>query len=567
MQKTWKILTAQTTRVEEVSRELNISGVCAQVLVNRGVASVAEARVFLSPRLSALTDPLEMESIKVAAARLLLAKSRNEKVLVFGDYDVDGVTGTALLVLALRFMGIDADYYIPHRYTEGYGMNKEAVRQIAGRGTKLIITVDCGVSDYEEINLAKKLGMEVIITDHHVIPPKLPEVVAVVNPKLLPEGHPSRFLAGVGVAFKFVWGVFKVAGIKDSAFLTSLLDLVGLGTISDIVPLRGENRVLAVHGLNALNKKKRVGIGALGEVAGIKDRISVHSVNYVIAPRLNAAGRLKHAEVALKLLLTEDWDEARSLARELQATNLDRRGIGNSIQEEVFDRLAAGVAAQDKLIFLEGKNWHPGVIGIVASQVTEQYFRPVVLVGIDDERARGSARSIEEVNVFKILESARDLYLDFGGHAGAAGFEIAVEKIGELKARLLSCANQMISEVVLQPSIKIEMELDPKTLTLSLVKELENLDPHGEENPRPIFITKRLKAADWGRVGANKKHLKARFTDGTSQLETIGFGMGERAGELSFAEDFDLVYNLQTNEWNGFEIVQLDLVDFRVSDK
>ncbi|MFA4858927.1 MAG: DHHA1 domain-containing protein, partial [Candidatus Margulisiibacteriota bacterium] len=352
---------------------------------------------------------------------------------------------------------------------------------------------------------------------------------------------------------------------KDAAFLTSLLDLVGLGTISDVVPLTQENRIFAVHGLAVLNKKKRVGLRCLMEAAGLKNKISVHQVNFMLSPRLNAAGRLKHANLSLELLLTEDEARARELASQLNATNLDRQGIGSSIQGEVFERLDAMDLDREKIVVLEGKDWHPGVIGIVASQVTERYYKPAVLIGVQEEVGRGSARSVEGVNVFEILDTCRDLYLDFGGHAGAAGFEIPAGKIPELVRRLQLAAAEKIKPEDLVSKINIEAEIDPKILTLSLVKELEMLDPHGEDNPPPVFMTRKLRAQDWSRVGSNKKHLKARFTDGSITLETIGFGMGERAAYLNFDEEFDLAYNLQANEWDGFEMVQLNLVDFRVS--
>lgn len=563
--KQWEIIPADHDLSYKLSKELAISHVTAQVLLNRGISSVEQAKSFLSPKLSVLSDPLLIPGVKEAAARIIQAKKNNEKVLVYGDYDVDGVTGTALLVSAFRFLELDTDYYIPHRYDEGYGMNKEAIKEIAERGVKLIVTVDCGISNLEEIKLARKLGIDVIVTDHHNIPPALPPAVAIVNPKLANENHPARFLAGVGVAFKFIWGLFKILGIKDSSFLMSLIDLVGLGTISDIVPLTSENRIFAVHGLMALNKKKRVGLKALMEVAGITGRVSVHSVNYRISPRLNAAGRLEHAEMSLKLLLTKDHNEASDLAAKLHSTNINRQGIGQDIQEEVYDKLTQMDVNQEKIIILDGKDWHPGVIGIAASQVSERYFRPVILVGVQDGRGRGSARSVEGVNVFQILDACRDLFLDFGGHPQAAGFEIAVDKIPELKEKIKAAAEKSIKTSDLLPRIKVEAEIDPKILTLSLVRELETLDPHGEENPKPIFVTKKVKAVDWARVGSAKKHLKARFSDGSTSLEVIGFGMGDFAAYINFDEEFDLAYNLQSNEWQGFETVQLNLVDIKVS--
>ncbi|MFC1571669.1 single-stranded-DNA-specific exonuclease RecJ [Candidatus Margulisiibacteriota bacterium] len=535
--------------------------IIGQILAKRGIK---DREAFLNPRLTHLRDPMEIPDITRAARRVLLAKERKEKVLVFGDYDVDGVSGTAILLHVLKFLGISADYYIPHRYGEGYGMSETAVANIAESGVKLIITVDCGVANVAEVAKANSLGLEVIVTDHHNIPDNLPKAYAIVNPKLISGDHPSQDLSGAGVAFKFAWALMRIAGTKDNLFLTSLLDLAALGTFSDVVPLTRENRVLAVNGLKLLNDRKRLGIRHLTEVAAIKGKISVRDVTFGLAPRINAAGRLEHASKSVELFLTADGAVAKSLAQELQAINIRRRGIGQAIKEQVFANLNDDYVAHNKVVVLSGQDWHPGVVGIVASQVVDKCLRPAVLVGVNEGVGRGSARSLDGINIYELLCSCKDLFVDFGGHAGAAGFEIHPEKIPELKDRLREQGNKTISDEDLQPKLAIDAELAPSVITMSLAKELEVLAPFGEGNPAPIFISRNLSLFDCRQVGKEGKHLKAKFTDGQINLDTIGFGLGELS--LSSENKYDIAYKLETNEWNGFETVQLSLVEVRAVD-
>jgi single-stranded-DNA-specific exonuclease len=548
MNKVWKLFKPEENLADALSQELGLSPLVIQVLINRGIRSAGEADVFLNPRLAHLRDPMETPNMAQAAKRVLLARERKEKVLVFGDYDVDGVTGTAILLQTLSLLGIPASYYIPHRYGEGYSLSPEAVRSIAGEGVKLIITVDCGVANAAEIEEAGTLGMEVIVTDHHNLPEQLPRAFAIVNPKLIEGEHPSRNLSGAGVAFKFAWALLRVAGVRDSVFLTSLLDLASLGTISDVVPLTAENRTLAVTGLKLINERRRLGIKHLAEVSSLYGKISVNHIYFGLAPRINAAGRLEHASRSLELLLAEDAVAARALAEELNRINLQRRDIGSSIKDEVFSQLNEDYIEQNKLVVLSGENWHPGVIGIVASQVVDNFFRPTVLVGVKDGVGRGSARSVDGVNMYELLDSCRDLFLDFGGHEGAAGFEIKPENIPELINRLKQ---------------EVEQRVSFEDLSMSLVKELEVLDPHGEGNPPPVFMSQKLKLLDIRRVGSKGRHLKLKLRHGEIALDTIGFAKGDLADKLTYNNDYDIAYKLESNEWNGFETAQLSLVDIR----
>jgi single-stranded-DNA-specific exonuclease len=564
--KNWVTFPDHKERSAELSQALNLSPLISKILINRGLGSPAAAESFINPRLSCLRDPFEIPNIGKAARRVLLAKERGEKVTVYGDYDVDGVTGTALLVQTFNFLGLKTDYYIPHRYGEGYSLSVGSVRKIAESGTKLIVTVDCGISSAAEVKEAARLGLDVVVTDHHNLPEKLPAALAIVNPKQIGGDHPSRDLSGAGVAFKFAWALLRLAGIKESGFLTSLLDLAALGTISDVVPLIKENRILAVSGLNLIDQRKRLGIKHLAEAASLSGKISVNNIYFGLAPRLNAAGRLEHASKSVELLLSDEPGKAAELARELSRINSRRQELGGSIKEDVFTLIDDRYIADNKLICLSGANWHPGVIGIVASQVVNAFARPTVLIGINDGVGRGSARSIEGLNIFALLDSCRDLFLDFGGHEGAAGFEIATEKIAELKARLKAEVEKRVKPEELVPKIEIDTEIAPQQITLGLIKELELLAPHGEGNPAPIFLIKGLTLSDYKKVGKDGKHFKAWFSQAGVNLEAIGFGLGGLADQMDHNFEYDLAVNLESNEWNGFESVQLSLIDIRESN-
>ena len=564
--KNWSLYPDRHEAAAGLAGSLNLSPLVAQVLINRGLAEPARAAEFINPRLAGLRDPFEIPNIERAARRLLAAKERGEKVTVYGDYDVDGVTATAILVHAFRSLEIETSYYIPHRYGEGYSLSLESVGKIAESGAKLIVTVDCGISSLAEIEAANRLGLEVIVTDHHNLPDRLPPALAIVNPKQIAGPHPSKQLSGAGVAFKLAWALFRLAGIKESAFLTSLLDLAALGTISDVVPLLDENRILAVIGLNLIDQRKRLGIKHLSEAASLPGKISVNHIYFGLAPRLNAAGRLEHAGKSVELLLCEDPRTAGELARELGRINTRRREIGGSIREEVFAALGDAYLKDHKLVLLSGEGWHPGVIGIVASQVVDAFARPAVLIGLNDGVGRGSARSVEGLNIFSLLNSCRDLFLGFGGHEGAAGFEISIEKIPELEARLKSEVATRIKPEDLIPRLEIDAELRPAQLTLSLLTELELLAPHGEGNPAPVFLLRGLTLADFKKVGKEGKHLKAWFDKDGINLEAIGFGLGDNnSPNLSAGNNYDIVFNLERNEWNGYERVQLSLIDIRES--
>ncbi|MDI6732180.1 MAG: single-stranded-DNA-specific exonuclease RecJ [Candidatus Margulisbacteria bacterium] len=561
----WQICGQQCEVANALAQQIAVSPQIAAILINRGITDFQKADAFLHPKLAHLRDPMQIPAMEKAAKRVLVAKEKGEKVVVYGDYDVDGVTGTAIIVLVLRFLGINASYYIPHRYGEGYSLSIDATNKIAGDGTKLIITVDCGIASAAEVEEANKLGMEVIVTDHHNIPPQLPPAFALVNPKLIAADHPSKNLSGAGVAFKFAWAVLKTAGIKDAAFLTSLLDLAALGTFSDVVPLSEENRVLAVNGLRMINERERIGIKHLIEAAGLNGDITEDRVYFMLAPRINAAGRLEHASKAVELFLSDDPQVTRELAAELGRINTRRQGIGETIRDDVFGQISEEYVKANRVIALHGDNWHPGVIGIVASKVAEHYWRPTVLIGINEGVGRGSARSINGISIYELLDSCRDLFLDFGGHEGAAGFEITLENIPEFERRVKETADRLISDEDLKVKIQIDAELDPAEINLALVKELDKLAPYGEGNQPPVFASYGLQIESMRQVGSGGKHLKLKLKKDNASLDVIGFGFGHLYNQLSYDRLYDFAYNLEANLWEGFERVQLGLVDVKLS--
>ncbi|MFA5113644.1 MAG: single-stranded-DNA-specific exonuclease RecJ [Candidatus Margulisiibacteriota bacterium] len=538
-----------------------------RILASRGIITPDDREKFLNPKLAQLRDPLEIPNIQAAAHRIMQAKERGEKTVVYGDYDVDGVTGTAILISTLKHLGLSVTYYIPHRYGEGYSLSPESVKKLAAEGVKLIVTVDCGIASAAEIALAAELGMTVVVTDHHNLPERLPPAAAIVNPKMIVGDHPSKYLSGAGVAFKVAWVLLRLAGEKDSVFLTSLLDLAALGTFSDVVPLTAENRILAVGGLRLINERKRLGLKLLAEAASLKGTIDADRVYFALAPRLNAAGRLEHASKAVELLLTDDPSKGKEMAQELNRINSRRQDIGAAIKDEVFAQLSDDYLAAHRLIVLAGENWHPGVIGIVASQIVDRYGKPAILIGINEGVGRGSARSVAGFNIYAILDSCRDLFLDFGGHEGAAGFEIEPARVPELQQRLGEQLAKNIDPESMVPKLELDAQIDPQEISLALIRELAKLAPFGEGNPSPLFMIGGLALAELKTVGKEGKHLKAWFGSNGIRLETIGFGFGALADKLDYNKEYDLAVNLEANEYNGFESVQLSLVDIREAAK
>ena len=467
-----------------LSKKLNLSPLLIQTLYNRGIKE-ENMHEFLSPRLENLCDPFLMKGMNLATERILRAISNREKILIYGDYDVDGISATSVLLLFLRQAKVAGYFYIPHREREGYGLNRNAVKKAHDKGMDLIITCDCGSSSFEEIEYAKDLGVDVIVTDHHQIKGSFPPSCITLNPNQPDCPYPFKELAGVGVAFKLVQALAEKPSMREIDPY-QYLDLVALGTIADIVPLRGENRILTKHGLASLKRTSNPGLRALVTIGGLSgEEIDETQVGFIIAPRLNACGRLSLAQKGVRLLLSTSLEEAFRLARDLDRENGKRQRMAARMRREAEELLPAH---KSRVIVLSKRGWHPGVIGLVASYIRQKYFRPVVILSLDGDIARGSARSIPKFSIFAGLESCQDLLLSFGGHRMAAGVRVPVENIPELERRLNDLASQTLSSEDLTPSYSIDARVDLEELNERLFENLELLSPYGAENPAPLFL-------------------------------------------------------------------------------
>ncbi len=551
--------------------------IVAQILQKRGLRSSREQADFLNPNYEeGLVDPFLLSGMKAAVTRLLQARDKKEKVCIFGDFDADGVTASALLKDLFEQLKIDCFCYIPDKTKEGYGINQAALDYILSKKAQVLVSVDCGISNAPEVEYAKNQGLEVIITDHHHPPPELPEsAVALVNPRLPGEKYPFQDLAGVGVAFKLAQGLAKKAGIEEGQ-LKWLLDLVAIGTIADCVPLVGENRVLTKFGLMVLSKTRRVGLKQLfqvGRVAISESEVpSAWKVSFQVAPRVNAAGRMDHASIALDLITSKENQEAqaRTLALELEEKNKRRQKVTEAITKDLDKRLAN----QGKLppLILESADWWDfGVIGLAAGRVAEKYQRPVILLKEDEDRFRGSARSIPNFNIIEALEDQRELLGRYGGHAQAAGLELEKDKLEIFQEGLLRAASQLSTEDF-SKKVVFDFPLEISNLSGELITKLKALEPFGQGNPLPMFLSCNLKILEKRLLGKESKHLKlwlgeklSGSQDEWSRLEAIWFNYpAEQFSPLEVGNQVDLVYSLEENNWNGRSRIQAKIVDLEL---
>lgn len=536
---------------------VKVSPVIKQLLLQRGVNTEEKAHHFLHPKLDYLHDAGKLNQIDLAVERVRQAISNGESILVYGDYDADGVTSTALMVEALRESGAMCDFYIPNRFSEGYGPNEEAFRLAHSQGFQLIITVDNGIAGIEEINVANELGMDVIVTDHHEVQETLPEAYALIHPKCS-EAYPFKELAGVGVAFKFAEHLLDY-------FPEHLLDLVVIGTVADMVPLQDENRILVYNGLQVLKNSKRKGIQALKKICQIDQNVTEEDIGFRIGPRLNAVGRLQDADIAVDLLLTEDPEEAKELADYVQTLNTERQKIVTRITEEA--RQILDNREQDSSVLVVAKEgWNQGVLGIVASKLVQAYYRPAIVLAIDPEtnEAKGSARSIEGFDMFRNCMQYRHLFTHFGGHAQAAGMTLPEDNIPELQKALDLMAAEKLTEEDYKPSLHISGKVAVSDIDLSLLDQLNQLAPFGMGNPKPLFHIEAV-PSQINQIGARKDHLKIRFSDEQTQIDSIGFGLGDVFHYLAPQTPVELVGELQINEWNGIQKPQLLMKDLAVN--
>ena len=534
-----------------------------QVLFNRGYATDEKARAYLRAEAKFDPSPFQMTGIPAAVERVRYALAHNEPIAIYGDYDVDGVTATAILVQALRALGGNVRGYIPNRFDEGYGLNNEALSALQAEGIKLVISVDCGIRSPDEAAHAMAIGLDLIISDHHQpADGDLPQALAVVNPKQVGDIYPDKDLAGVGVAYKIVQALLDSIGTAANEFQADdLLDLVALGTVADLAPLVGENRILVRKGLQKLRETKRQGVSSLAAVSDLPlSRITAMSIGFVLGPRLNAAGRLESAQAALDLMTTTDVKIAGDLAQKLNLQNRQRQEITRKIQAEAEAIALADDPAAD-LLFAAHPDFNAGVVGLAAARLVETYFRPAVVGQISAETTRCSCRSIPEFHITEALDQCKDLLIRHGGHAAAAGFTVRNENLQELKARLKSLAKEQLRGRDLRQTLTADSEVILSELKPELLRHLECLQPTGYGNPDALFVSRDVRVTNSRTVGAESKHLKLVVTDGRVTFDAIGFRLGHLKPDLPLR--VDVLYSFESNEFNGRTSLQLNLKDVR----
>jgi single-stranded-DNA-specific exonuclease len=571
MARRWEIRKTDAAAARSLCQKLNVSPLLCNLLVGRGLETAEAARRFLSPSLQDLHEPGLMRGMDAAVDRLVGALRGREAVAIWGDYDVDGVTSTALLRLFLQRVGLECAYYIPSRVEEGYGLNEQGIRDLARAGVRLLLTVDCGSTDHAEIALARSLGIDVVVIDHHQVSDDLPAAVALLNPRQPGCPFPTKDLAAVGVTFNLVMALrarLRQSGLFASGEepnLREYLDLVALGTLADVVPLSDENRVVTHFGLRELTAARRPGLAALKEVAGLRGgSVTAGQVAYRLAPRINAIGRLGKADLAVELLATSSYARALALARELDQANSVRQAIEQEIFEEALKmaREQAESSAGGALV-LAGEGWHVGVVGIVASRLVERFGCPVVMIGLQGGEGRGSARGTEDVHLFEALQGCAELLQAFGGHRAAAGLSLRRDRLEEFRRTFARIIEKQRAGSENARPLRLDAVVPPGAWSVEAVEELHQLEPHGPGNPEPIFMGENLAIKSARLVGREPPyHLKLLLLDGERTFDAIGFRQGDRLQQV--LERMDVAYRPEVNAFEGTLGVQLRLVDFRL---
>lgn len=556
-----------TEKISAFAQQNHVPHVIAAILLNRGIQTEAQVKAYLQKSLECVHNPNLLNDMEQAAARILTAINNHEKIVIYGDYDVDGITSTALLYKFLKKEGADVEYYIPDRLSEGYGINIMAINKISRSGAKLLITVDCGITAVGEIELAKAQKMDVIVTDHHTCKEKLPDATAVINPKRPDSTYPFDALAGVGVAFKLALAVTMALGKSTKACFDEYVELAAIGTIADVVTLLDENRVIVDRGLKQLQHTGNVGIKALIDVAGIKN-IDASAVAFFLSPRLNAAGRLGAAQSAVQLLLCEDAREAYLAAQNLNEENRQRQMTEQKILEEAQAMIAGDPNFElKKVIVLAKEGWHHGVIGIVASRLCEKFTKPCILLACENGVAKGSGRSVGSFNLFEALSACEDLLTNFGGHAMAAGVGLNTTELDAFAAKINKYADAHMAPEDLVKQIDIDCSISPSSITLENARLLLHLEPFGMGNEKPVFASRGLRIHAINTMGIDNKHLRVRLSHKNKNIQAVGFHMGAYSAGFKEGDLVDIVYTMDINSYQGNEQVQLLLKDIKHSGR
>ena len=566
MRKRWIVKKTDNNISNLLAKELSISSVIASLLVNRNISKPEEAHRFLNCNITGLHDPYMLKDMEKAVFRIKRALSKKEKILIYGDYDVDGITSTALLSGVLKNMGAHVFTHIPNRLKEGYGLNMTACEAACKKNISLLISVDCGINAKKEIEYLNKFNIDTIVIDHHKVQSEfLPKSHAIIDPHQDGCTYPFKHLAGVGLVFKTVQALL---GSRPEV-ITGLLDLVALGTVADVAPQLGENRILTRYGLKALNNTKSVGLKELINVSGLKGKeISSGHLGYILGPRINASGRLGSPKMALDLLMTKREDEARDLAVILDQENRNRQKIEGSILREALQKVELEINFKEhRTIVLASSDWHPGVIGIVASRLVDRFYRPTAVISMSESgKGRGSARSISDFNLFRAISECGEHLIEFGGHEAACGFKINEKSIEKFKNLFNSLANKMLHPEHLLPKLNADMDMPLNELSEKLIHDIKRLAPHGPKNPLPVFISRNTKLKSAPRhIG--RKGIKFWVTDGKITCEAIAFGVSNKYFDILKDENVDLAYSPSMNRYKGVNSIQLNLEDLRTSGK
>ena len=562
MSKKWQIYDINEEIISEIENKYKINKLLATILANRGITTKEDIRLFLNPTRDDFHDPFLITDMEKAVERIITAINKKEKITIYGDYDVDGITSITVLKSFLRDRGIEVDTYIPNRLDEGYGLNNSAIETIKNKGCELMITVDCGISAIDEVNYANSLGIEVIVTDHHEAGNEIPKALAVIDNKRKDSKYPFRELAGVGVVFKLIQALSIKLNLKEEEYL-KYLDIVCIGTISDIVPLVDENRVITKLGLMLVRQTRNIGLKAVLKSSGYS-KIDSNTISFGVAPRLNACGRMGKADEALKLFLSKNVNEVIQLSKELNDFNRERQEKEKEIYENAINQIEKENLNKRNTIVLKGKNWHHGVIGIVSSKITEKYFKPSILLSFEEDGiGKGSGRSIPGFDLHEALMQCLDVIEKFGGHAMAVGITVREEQFDEFREKFENIAISKHIEEIL-PIINIDAKINLNDINKEMVESLKKLEPFGEGNKMPIFVFKNLKI-DSIRALSEGKHLKLTLKDNNTIVNAIGFNLGYMAEDYKIGDKIDVVGVLEINSFNNVENLQINIKDIMKS--
>ncbi len=565
MEKRWKIIQDDTAVTTSLQKSLNIHPVVCKILSQRGIQTFEEAKKFFRPELAELHDPWLMKDMDKAVYRIMTAFDNKEKILVFGDYDVDGTTSVASMYSFLKKFHSLLDFYIPHRYREGYGVSKAGIDFASENGFTLIISLDCGIKSVELIRYAKELGIEFIVCDHHLPDNELPPAVAILNPKQVDCNYPYKELCGCGVGFKLMTALAKTLNVpEDTAF--EYLDLVATAIAADIVPMTGENRILAYYGLKRVNEHPNNGIKALAQLTGLVKEIQINNLVFMIAPRVNAAGRMDDAKKAVQLFISETYEEALGYAELLHTDNTNRKEADASITEEALALIAGNeewITRKSTVVFQH--HWHKGVVGIVASRLIEHHYRPTIVLTQSGDYAAGSARSVPGFNLYEAIHACKEHLLGYGGHFAAAGMTLEIDKVNAFRDKFEEIVAATIHPDLLIPEIVIDAEITLNAIKWPFYNILSQMEPFGPENLRPLFIAKNLTDTGYSKV-VKEQHLRFSLRQNGTVLTGIGFGMADKITLLQGNQPVDVVFKIDENEWNGEKNLQMRVIDCRRSE-